>query len=85
METEGGMVADNEAGGNTSATESGEGGMYVVVEEMEAMDEMQIAFNELETANSQNEKDWEALLQNDRFDEVANKIKEQCIYRCVLL
>lgn len=63
-----------------TAEESGET-MEVVAEDMEAIDEMQVAFNELEINESSNEKDWEGLLQNDRFDDVANKIKEQCIYR----
>ena len=55
--------------------------MDVVVEDVEAIDEMQVAFSELETAQSKDETLWQQLLQNERSDELATKIKEQCIYR----
>ena len=47
----------------------------------EEHDEMQVAFDDLDKETTGLESTLMALLQNPRADEVAVKIKEQCIYK----
>ena len=51
----------------------------VVVEEQP--DELKIAFDTLEENNSSDPNDYKILLLNERMDDAAVKIKEQCIYK----
>jgi hypothetical protein len=50
-----------------------------VVEEQP--DELKIAFDTLEEKNSNDPNDYKILLLNERMDDAAVKIKEQCIYK----
>ena len=47
----------------------------------EELDEMQVAFDALDNESTGLESALLVLLQNQRSDEVAVKIKEQCIYK----
>jgi 26S proteasome regulatory subunit N6 len=57
------------------------GAMDVEVEDIEALDEYEMAFEELENAATKSDAEYQKLLANERVDDVAVKIKEQCIYR----
>lgn len=64
------------------STENKESEMEVVVaEEVEVIDELKATFELLEEKISDSPKDYQDLLLNPRMDDVAVKIKEQCIYK----
>lgn len=58
-----------------------EGADPMIVEEEE--DEMEVAFEAVENFSPQVAvtKDYLALLKNPRTDDVANRVKEKCIYK----
>lgn len=65
------------------SSENKEAEMEVVVpEETEIeIDELRSAFELLEEKISDSPKDYQDLLLNPRMDDIAVKIKEQCIYK----
>jgi hypothetical protein len=54
----------------------------VSTEDLEVeIDELKVAFEQLEEKTSDSPKDYQDLLLNPRMDDAAIKIKEQCIYK----
>lgn len=54
-------------------------------EEQEQLDELQIKFQDIEDLEALNlassTKQYEELLSNKREDDIANKVKEKCVYK----
>jgi hypothetical protein len=65
-------------------TSSNEGTMDISPsDEVVEVDELKEAFDLLEENTQPNAKEYEAILASPRMDDVAVKIKEQCIYKSV--
>lgn len=56
-----------------------------LLQEEEQIDELQLKFQEIEESEDLNKEkaaqQYDELLANSRDDEIANKIKEKCVYK----
>lgn len=60
---------------------SEESTMEIVEPDVEEVDELQQAFDLLENSSSSDAAAFQAILQSERSDELALKIKEKCVYK----